>query len=95
MGIKPIDQYPTKGGNEHGHRPRSHAARKPNYHDHDCFPSEFRIIEQGPKSEQRADAEDNKGERLAGPAQFSDNRADHAKKYQRLAFLKIGKRINK
>ena len=29
------------------------------------------------------------------PAQFSDNRADHAKKYQRLAFLKIGKRIGK
>src|ERR1700730_17277738 len=48
--IKPVDEYPTKSGNEDCHRPRSHAARKPNYYDHDCFPSEFWIIEQGPKS---------------------------------------------
>jgi len=60
------------------------------YHDHDCFPGKFRIIEHGPKSEQRAQCRRYKRERLTGPAQFSDDRADHAKKYQRLAFLKIG-----
>src|SRR5438445_5334550 len=75
--IKPVDEYPTKSGNEDCHRPRSHATRKSDYHDHDCFPGEFRIVEQGSKSEQRADTEDNKGKRLAGPAQFGDNGADH------------------
>src|SRR6266581_8305099 len=35
--IKPVDEYPTEGGNEDCHGPRSHAARKPDYHDHDCF----------------------------------------------------------
>src|SRR6266700_1777441 len=93
--IKPVDEYPAEGGNEYGHCPRSHAARQSDYHDHDCFPGKFRIIEHGPKSKQRANAEDNKRERLAGPAQFSDNGAYHAKKYERLALLKIGKRISK
>src|SRR5436190_3435721 len=93
--IKPVDEYPTESSNEDCHRPRSHTARESYYHDHDCLPGEFRIIEQGPKSEQRADTEDDKRERLAGPAQFSDNRADYAKKYQRLAFLKIRKWISK
>src|SRR5438876_4605424 len=36
--IKPVDKYPTEGGNEYCHGPRSHAAREPDYHDHDCFP---------------------------------------------------------
>src|SRR5204862_5475976 len=66
--IKPVDQYPTEGGNEDCHGPRSHAAREADYHDHDCFAGELRIIKQGPKSEQRADAKDHKRERLAGPA---------------------------
>jgi hypothetical protein len=88
--IKPVDEYPTKSGNEDGHRPRSHAARKPDYHNHDCFPGKFRIIEQGPKSQQRPDTEDDKRERLTGPTQFSDNRANHSKEDERLALLKIG-----
>src|SRR5947208_16831857 len=66
--IKPVDEYPAEGGNKYGHCPRSHAARKSDYHDHDCFPGKFRIIEHGPKSKQRANAEDNKRERLTGPA---------------------------
>src|SRR5207247_9427447 len=88
--IKPVDEYPTKSSNEDCHRPRSHTAREPDYHDHDCLPGELRIIEQGPKSEQRTDTEDNKRERLAGPAQFIDNRANHSQEDERLAFLKIG-----
>src|SRR5207248_9052130 len=91
--IKPVDKYPTEGGNEDCHGPRSHPTREPDYHDHDCFAGEFRIVEQGSKSKQRADTEDDKRERLAGPTQFSDNRADHTKKYQRLAILQIGKWI--
>src|SRR5947207_11478262 len=35
--IKPVDEYPTEGGNEDCHGPRSHAACEPDYHEHDCF----------------------------------------------------------
>src|SRR5438046_7366494 len=31
--IKPVDKYPTEGGNEYSHGPRSHDAREPDYPD--------------------------------------------------------------
>src|SRR5205814_10034411 len=66
---------------------------QPNPHQRDGFPSEFRVVEQGSKSQERADTEDNKRESLAGPAQLGDNRSDHAQEDERLALLEVGKRI--
>src|SRR5947208_11101494 len=57
------------------------------------FPSEFRVVKHGSKSQERANAEDNKRERLAGAGQFSDNCAYYSQEYKSLALLKVGKRI--
>src|SRR5580692_9087245 len=91
--IQPKNKNPTESGNEDRHHPRTHAARESDYHDYHGFDGKFRIVERGTESQQSADSENHKSERLAGPAQFRDDCTYHAKEDERLAFLEIRRRI--